>query len=166
MRYGMGAMHALWYVRYAGAVVRTLQKLASWSTRYSLVCRYMRPFTTSIYAYIAGYRNLEAQVAITDDLRLVIDLWVMFLLFMKLDPSKFNRSLHSFKKHATTLHGNLDASLTGIGLIASSIHRPCDDESLVQSGTGEAGVTLSTIAVVGQAFPFDLGGDSSYQNTA
>ena len=105
-------------------------------------------------------------MAVTDDLRVVIDLWVMFLLLMELDPAKFNRSLHSFKKHATTLHGNLDASLTGIGLIASRINRPCDDDMVVQDGTGESEVTLSTIAVVGQAFPFDLKGDSSYQNTA
>ena len=146
--------------------VRTLQKLASWSTRYSLVCRYMRPFTTSIYAYSAGYGNLEAQVEVTDDLRLVISLWVMFLLLMELEPTKFNRSLHSFEAHTTTLHGNLDASLTGIGLIASRINRPRVDCAVRAAGVGTASVTLSTIAVVGHAFPFDLGGDSSYQNTA
>ena len=146
--------------------VRTLQKLASWSTRYSLVCRYMRPFTTSIYAYSAGYGNLETQVEVTNDLRLVISLWVMFLLLMELEPSKFNRSLHSFEAHSTSLHGNLDASLTGFGLIASRINRSGDDDMMVETGVGSPSVTLSTIAVIGHAFPFDLGGDSSYQNTA
>ena len=53
------------------------------------------------YAWVpcAGYGNLETQVAVTDDLRrLVTDLWVMFLRLMELDPTKFNRSLQSFKK--------------------------------------------------------------------
>ena len=53
-----------------------------------------------------------------------------------------------------------------IDLIASRTHRPCDENSLDQNRASEAGVTLSIVAVVGQAFPFDLEGASSYQNTA
>ena len=58
----------------------------------------------------AGYGNLETQGEVADYLRrLVTDLflWAMVLSLMELDPSKLNRSLHTFKKgHATTLHGN------------------------------------------------------------
>jgi hypothetical protein len=156
---------------------REIQKLASWSTRYSLICRYMRPFASFLYAAGCGYKNLETQIPMTEDLRTIMDLWLMFLVLMELDPKQFTRPFLSFSTpSAPTRHINLDASLTGIGLIISSI--PPDAVRLIRDVTlleeqmfnGRAGQwayntnDLRTVAVVGYDLPYELKGDSSYQN--
>jgi hypothetical protein len=122
----------------------------------------MRPFAHYIYAKCSGYKNLETQIVVTDDLRLVIDLWLMFLLLTEIEPSRFNRSMESFSQEIATLHGNIDASLTGIGLIASRI--VYHDNTVANEGRTCA-YDLCTIAVIGHTLPYDLKGDSSYQNT-
>jgi len=142
--------------------VRGIQKLASWASRYSLVCRHMRPFTHYLYSNCSGYRNLETLVQVTDDLRLVIDLWLMFLLLAEIEPIRFNRSMESFGSIIPSLHGNIDASLTGIGLVASRIYP--SDNTITNEGQLCAS-DLCTIAVVGCILPYDLKCDSSYQNT-
>ena len=142
--------------------VRGIQKLASWASRYSLICRHMRPFTHYLYSSCSGYRNLETLVQVTDDLRLVIDLWLMFLLLAEIEPIRFNRSIESFGSIIPSLHGNIDASLTGIGLVASRIYP--SDNTMANVGKFCAS-DLYTIAVVGCTLPYDLKGDSSFQNT-
>ena len=139
--------------------VRGLMKLASWSSRYSTVCRYMRPFSSFLYSVSRGYTNLETQIKVSDDLRVVIDLWVMFLLLMELEPDSFRRSINTFTLKHSNVMINLDASLKGIGLIVSLI-TPHDDEEAGPRARTEGTV----IAVVGYDFSFDLGDDSGYQN--
>jgi len=151
---------------------RVIQKLASWSSRYSLVCRWMRPFAHYLYAAGSGFRNLETQVEVSDNMRLVIDLWIMFLVLMELEPFKFTRPILSFRADRPSLHINLDASLTGLGMIISRVHRSPQkssdtgaldpDQASIQTSD-----VLQVIAVVGYRLPFasDLELDSSYQNS-
>jgi len=139
--------------------VRGLMKLASWSSRYSTVCRYMRPFSSFLYSVSIGYTNLETQIKMSDDLRVVIDLWVMFLLLMELEPDSFRRSINTFAFKRAKVMVNLDASLKGLGLIVSLII-PHGDEEVGPCARKEGTI----MAVVGYDFSFDLGDDSGYQN--
>jgi hypothetical protein len=155
-----------------GLPARVIQKLASWSSRYSLVCRWMRPFAWYLYAAGSGYRNLDTQVPVTDNMRLVIDLWVMFLVLMELEPLKFTRPLLSFRAGRPSLHVNLDASLTGLGMIISRVTRPTNPDGDADADDSEQaairpGDKFEVIAVVGYRLPYAeaLLHDSSYQNS-
>ena len=142
--------------------VRELQRLASRAGRYSMICRYMKPFSHYIYSASAGYKQQETRVPIIDDLRMVIDLWLLFLLVMELEPTKFNRPLASFREVAPQGMLNQDASLTGIGLIISRLsHQGAgvrQPRGILDPGD------KSILAASGYQLPYDLRGDSSYQN--
>ena len=142
--------------------VRELQRLASRAGRYSMVCRYMRPFSHYIYSASAGYLQLETRVPVSDDLRMVIDLWLVFLLVMELEPTKFNRPLASFREVMPEHTLNQDASLTGVGLIVSRFtHHGAvarEPQEVLDPGDGRVA------AASGYQLPYDLRGDSSYQN--
>jgi len=120
----------------------------------------MRPFCSFLYSLTVGYSNLETQIAASDDLHAVIDLWVMFLLLMETEPLSFRRSISTFGVCSYRLMVNLDASLTGLGLIVSLV----DYHSNEEAGTMER-EEIAIVAVVGYDFAFDLGDDSGFQNT-
>jgi hypothetical protein len=122
----------------------------------------MKPFSHYIYSASAGYKQQETRVPISDDLRMVIDLWLLFLLVMELEPTKFNRPLASFREVAPQGMLNQDASLTGIGLIISRLsHQGAgvrQPRGILDPGD------KSILAASGYQLPYDLRGDSSYQN--
>jgi hypothetical protein len=144
--------------------VREVMKLASWSNRYSLVCRWMRPFSSYLYSASSGFHNLETMLEVSDDMRIIMDLWIMFLVLMELEPARFTRPITTFRKSALSLHVNLDASLTGIGLIMT---RPVDSVYDSEYDPSRSGLQdhRAVFAVSGYELPYLLGGDSSYQNT-
>ena len=97
--------------------VKELMKLASWSSRYTKICRFMRPFTSFLHSITAGRTNYDVMVEITVNVRQIIRLWSSFLTLMLLHPLKFERTIDSFRKEIPQFSFNLDASLTGIGVI-------------------------------------------------
>ena len=42
--------------------VKTLQKLASWASRYSNICAYMKPFVSVLYAEYAGKKSMPSRI--------------------------------------------------------------------------------------------------------
>ena len=142
--------------------VRELQRLASRACRYSMVYRYMKPFSHYFYSASAGYRQLETRVLVNDDLRMVIDLWLIFLLVMELESTKFNRPLALFREVTPRNMLNQDSSLEGLGLIVSRLthHDAVAREPQMVLDPRDERV----VAASGYQLPYDLGGDSSYQN--
>ena len=103
--------------------VREIQRLASWASRYSLICRYMKPFTQFLYQSIQGRTQLQSLVVLEGSLWLVIQLWKIFLVMSKLRPEKYAKSILSFKiPDRASLWLSYDASLEGVGFII----RTCD----------------------------------------
>jgi len=152
--------------------VREFMRLASWSSRYSLVCRWMRPLTSYLYSASVGYSNLNAQILVSDDMRVILDLWIMFLILMELDPPNFTRGISTFYTTPPSIHINLDASLTGLGLIISRItdarYADSNDLKTTESRVEDWIIDVSnmtTVAVVEYTHGFQLGIDSSFQNS-
>ena len=129
--------------------VRNFMKLASWSSRYSIICRYMKPFTFYLHGITNGMNNLDVVKKVTKPIYQVIRLWVMFLTLANLEPTSFSRSLMSFAPQSETLLCNIDASLEGIGIL---LYRVSDESKAL-------------IAVVGYKTPYLTDQDSGYQNT-
>lgn len=100
--------------------VRTLNKLASWSTRYSLVYVWMKPFSRVLYNSFKGYDNQLVYIKLNRETIGVIRLWCASLVLTYLNPTLLYRPLESFtKKSIPSWTIEYDASLTGAGLILS-----------------------------------------------
>jgi hypothetical protein len=130
--------------------VKFLMKLASWASRYVTICRYMKPFNSYLHCLTKGLTNLESQKIIDLPTFHIIQLWTMFLTLMNLHPTQFTRSFESFSPQPIRIFINVDACLTGIGILVYGV---CDSGS------------HSLIAVSGFNTPYMLDGDSSYQNS-
>jgi hypothetical protein len=131
--------------------VRTLERLASWSSRYSAVCRFMRPFTSDLYYCFRGIQR-HVSIRLTTDTKRCILLWRMFLCVLELDRTEFTRPLESFRTSFPLSHPitvEYDASLYGIGIIFFS----------TAMGREEP------LWVTQIKLPFPLSNDSSFQNT-
>ena len=135
--------------------VREIQRLASWASRYSLICRYMKPFTQFLYQSIQGRTQLQSLVVLEGSLWLVIQLWQIFLVMSKLRPEKYAKSILSFKiPDRASLWLSYDASLEGVGFII----RKCDPLLARNPYIG-------VVSAVSLDTPYKLNGDSGYQNT-
>ena len=130
--------------------VKVLMKLASWASRYVIICRYMKPFSAYLHCLTKGLTNLDSTKKIDLPTFQIIQLWTMFLSLMNLNPIQFTRSFESFTPQSVKIFINVDASLTGIGILVYGV---CDSGS------------LSLLAVSGFNTPYLLNGDSSYQNS-
>jgi hypothetical protein len=135
--------------------VSTLHTLASWASRYSLICRYMKPFTHYLYQSIQGRTQLQSLIVIDGSLWLVIQLWQVFLVMSKLRPEKYAKSILSFKiPNQASLWLSYDASLEGLGFII----RNCDP--LISTNQ-----FIGVVSAVSLDTPYKLNGDSGFQNT-
>jgi hypothetical protein len=140
--------------------VRELQKLGSWASRYTQVCRFMRPFSSFLYRAFAGYTNLEVRPQLSTDFWAVIALWEMFLSMMAVDPIKYTRSIASFSPSAASLFVNLDASLTGIGAIITPY-------TLIRATTASDAcdvIPTDLLVVFGYNTCYSTSKESRYQN--
>jgi hypothetical protein len=135
--------------------VKEVQRLASWASRYTLICRYMRPFTYYLYNAVKGRRQLQALIPVDGTLWMVIQLWQVFLVMAKLRPENFAKTIISFGvPRAAELWISYDASLTGVGFIIRGV----DPSQTVNP-------YLHVISAVSFDTPYELNGDSGFQNT-
>jgi len=135
--------------------VKEIQRLASWASRYTLICRYMRPFTYYLYNAVKGRRQLQTLIMIDGTLWMVIQLWHIFLVMAKLRPEKFAKSIFSFGiPQAAEVWISYDASLTGVGFVIRG-----DDPSKTSNPFHHV------ISAVSYDTPYELKGDSGFQNT-
>ena len=131
--------------------VRTLKRLASWSSRYSMVLRHMRPFSTWLYNETKGMRNMEASKRVGSGTVRAVLMWRMMLCLLHLREDTFARPLSSFLSDRATFVIKYDGSLQGIGV---SVHSLKDADGSDETMLGVGYLT----------FPFDLGGRPEFQN--
>jgi hypothetical protein len=130
--------------------VKTLQRLASYAARYSTVMRQMRPLTAAIYSQFHGMRDLEAAKYIDSYGKLAIRIWRAWLCLLELRGPAYERQFETFIDREPTVEIRFDASLTGLGVSVWDVSGNCE----------------RILGVTSLLFPFDLHGDSRFQNTA
>lgn len=127
--------------------VHELERLASWSSRYTTILRHAAPLTSILYNEFKGYRNHNVSIKPSPLCRSAIMIWRCLLCLLEFDPLSYSRSLSSFSHQPPSYQIGFDASLTGIGV----------------------GITCLTsgqlVLVTSFNFPFDLDSNSRYQNT-
>jgi hypothetical protein len=101
----------------APITLKKAERLASWSSRYGLVCRVMRPFNAAMNSMIAHRKHRHALISISNEARIAIRMWRAMLYLTRFDECRFTRSLVSFVSDIPTYVAEFDASLTGIGFL-------------------------------------------------
>ena len=137
--------------------VKTLERLASWASRYSAICRPLKPFTSALYSafwWMGPLLNRRASLELPPRARISVRLWRTMLVALHLDEKTFARSFDSFRLHPMSeIIGEFDCSLEGAGILIYRRTPTSGDEQLVGGGA----VSL---------LPLGFGVDSSFQNTA
>lgn len=130
--------------------VKTLQKLASWASRYSTICIYMKPFISVLYAEYAG-KGEHTSFYLSERARRVICCFRVLLGLTAINRVKFARPLKAYKHVQPEITIEFDASLEGIGIM----YYRCDETKEVLIGGG-------TINIASLNFK----SNPAYQNTA
>ena len=130
--------------------IKSVQRLASWASRYSTICRVLRPYTSNLYAETAGMYNGSVRKRLGSRARFTIRLWRVILCMMELQSSRFCRSISSFSPNSSSYVVEYDASLTGLGIILYKICDPLGPPLLWK--------------VCSVDTPFKIDRDASYQN--
>jgi hypothetical protein len=131
--------------------LHTMQALASRATRYSTVCRHMKPYTAAFYTMTTLYKSPSAMRVMSKVAALDVLMWRAFLCLLAFDEKNYARPIESFRPQSATFRLEYDASLTGLGLVIS--HRSSSDS------------VWMVLQYVGMLFPFCVDSDSSFQNT-
>lgn len=126
---------------------RLVERLASWASRYAAVLRHLRPFSDDLYGELKGWKNRDAAREIRPRGKRAVVMWRVVLCAAYFDDNRVTRPLESFRVCPPDVTIAYDASLTGVGVGIETIG-------------GELVLLYSA------QFPFDLGADASFQNTA
>jgi hypothetical protein len=127
--------------------IHELERLASWSARYTTILRHAAPLTSVLYNGICGYNNRNISIVPNKLCRSAILIWRCLLCLLEFDPKAYSRPLSSFTPSNALYQICFDASLTGIGVGVKCLARK------------------ELIAITSYDFPFDLHQDPKYQNT-
>ena len=130
--------------------VRSIQRLASWASRYSAVLRPLKPFTADLFAMIRGYRSTSVKISLSPTAQWATWLWRACLLQLAHDQASLARPIHTIVQREPTFLIEYDASLTGLGLVISY---------------SDPATSWTILTVVKVQLPFDLQDDSGFQNT-
>lgn len=136
---------------YKPVPVRTLMQLSGRAARYTMVLRQLKALTGVLFAAHCGQhgkkmsRNIS--LSLKPEAQMAIEVWRASIVLLGLAPGRFARTMESFLPQNPAVTIQFDSSLQGMGLLLT------DDLSGGFMGGGRA------------AFPFELGGDSSHQNT-
>ena len=128
------------------------QKLASWGSRYSKICRAMRPFCGALHRATAGRKNRHATFLMPEEARRAIRGWRAMLYLVSFDEQKYSQRMRSFLPEKLKYVIGFDASLSGAGILWYE-----------RMGNGTE-LTIGGSAVDLRLLEF--GSDSSFQNTA
>jgi hypothetical protein len=130
-----------------------VQRLASMATRYSMVCRHMRPYTRALYAMQAMFhgRGHETRRGLSPAALSEIVMWRAFLCLLRFNEKAYARPLNSFRHQPPSYVIEYDASLQGLGVCVSRYTSPTESPQLM--------------AYAAMSVPYTIvGSDSSYQN--
>ena len=94
-----------------------LHTLASWASRYSLICPVLTPFSSYLFDAFSGYKDLDSRVPLPTEADLVVVFRRLFRLLMKTDPVRHTQSLHSFAPPSAALYTvESDGCPEGVGV--------------------------------------------------
>ena len=141
-------LHALFCFDPTSSVsIALIQRIASLTSRASLLSRHMRPYTHELHQITSGYDQPHIRIKMTVQAQSDIIMWRSFVLVLVAQPSKLSRTMESFRPQVPQLCFKYDASLWRI---AVGVHCSITDQ-------------LLTFAAVD--LPFEVNNEAKRQNT-
>jgi hypothetical protein len=128
-----------------------VERIASYSERYSLVCRVMKPFQACFNRMISEHWNSHERFEWTEEAKLAIRMWRAIMYLVTEDEQLYAKDLRSFRKQPVRYIIETDGSLKEVGFLL--FKRTVAGE--VCLGGGAVDLTR-----------FGFGTNSGYQNTA
>ena len=112
------AVHGFMAIDLDGRIsLKTMQKLASWGSRYGRICRLMRPFCGVLNRAIAGRLDRHATFSLAEETKIAIRCWRAILFLVRYNEQRFTLPLASFKSGVAEYIVETDASLHGVGCL-------------------------------------------------
>ena len=134
-----------------------LEKLCSWSARYTIILRVLKALTNILYGEKRGRHGSQVvSIKLTALGRIAVKVWCVMLILLRLRASTYARPLDSFRKKKPRYQIEYDASLRGLGVLIR-------DLELYDPGDPKSGIMQFAWMT---DLPFNLKDDPSYQNTA
>ena len=134
----------------APAKLKTAQRLASWGSRYCMICRVMRPFCGALHCLSHRCIERNASFLQSAEAKEAIRRWRAMLHLVHFDETRFSRPLFSFSDPPVCIV-EFDASLKGAGVVWWR-----------RDGSTEECVGVSAIDL----HMLNFGDDSSFQSTS
>jgi len=131
--------------------VKQMQTIASLASRYALVCPEMKPYTGYLYEAMQG-KHEAAIITLSPEANACVARFRAFFCQLVLEPERFRRKLTDLTTKPPEVVIEFDSSLIGIGF-------------KIFEASGQGQTTERLVMVTGIVTPFDLKGNSSYQNT-
>jgi hypothetical protein len=128
-----------------------LERIASYSERYSLVCKVMKPFQACFNRMIAAHWNGHDRFYWTEEAKLAIRMWRAALYLVIADETHYTKNLWSFREKPVRYIIETDGSLSEVGFLIF------EQETLGEVCLGGGAADLTQ---------FGFGTNSGYQNTA
>lgn len=146
------ALHGFASIDLEGSIgLKEAQKFASWSSRYGMICRVMRPLCAALHRLTAGRVSPHAKFKLSQEAKVAIQCWRALLCVIPYDEVQFTRSLASFHARPGETVAEFDASLSGVGVVWFS-----------SDGAAEEVRGVCALSLLSMGF----GKDSSFQNLA
>lgn len=146
------ALHGFASIDLEGSLgLKDAQKFASWSSRYGMICRVMRPLCGALHRLTAGRTSPHARFKLSQEAKVAIQCWRALLCVIPYDEVQFTRSLASFRARPGETVAEFDASLSGVGVLWFST-----------DGAAEVVRGVCALSLLSLGF----GTDSSFQNLA
>ena len=133
--------------------VATMETIAALASRYSMICREMRPFSKALHGSFKGLINKRVSFMLKADAIRSIEMWRAMLCMLAFDEAQFARPFESFGARTANITVQFDASLEGAGFVIYGRHSLSGVESIL----GASVVPLLSL---------EFGDDSGYQNTS
>jgi hypothetical protein len=112
----------------------------------------MKPYTAAFYAMTTYYGGSSSALRKMSALAIMdVQMWRAFLCLLAFDEKNYARTIESFRVQVPLFKIEYDASLTGLGVVISQ-----------RNGVGQDWIIVQYLVL---KFPFQVNGDSSYQNT-
>lgn len=96
--------------------LKFLERLASWGSRYSTICEFLRPLTHVLYDQMIGKKD-QYRIFLDQRTKLFIQVLRSVFIMSMLFEKKYTRSLDSFCKRPSNVIIEFDASLFGGGCL-------------------------------------------------
>lgn len=102
---------------------RQMEVMASLASRYSMLCRPMKPHIYDLYASLHSFGTEQGNKRhLSAETRRAVGVWRSFLILLNLNESSYARTLPSFRNRPASYLIGYDASLTGLACGISKIN--------------------------------------------